>query len=317
MKNEDIKILYESGLTIQEIAEKVNLSYEKTRQILKNQKIKWSRNYVSDLTSKQIEDILRKFDDGITIKDLSRWYELSEPAISRLLKSKNRNFVYSNRKYDILRQTPINSIQKQIIVGCLLGNGSLHKDSQKGNFKLSFNHSEAQEQYFHWKVAMLDPFINTYRKGFDERKKSVMLQTATICHQDLNMFANMFYDESRVKHIPNNLDIYLTPLSLAVWVMDDGNINSGVNMRIASMNFSESENYKLRDYLKMSFDLRSKVMEYTYSGKKYYQIVLNKRNTQKLSDIIRPHVNDCMKHKLMPESSTTTCRTHKSEDDIV
>jgi len=317
VKNEDIKILYESGLTIREIAEKANISYEKTRQILKSQKIKWSRNYVSDLTLKQIEDVLIKFDDGVTIKHLSKWYELSEPAISRLLKSKNREIVCSNRKYDILRQTPINSIQKQVIVGCLLGNGSLHKDSRKGNFKLSFSHCEAQEQYFHWKVATLDPFINTYRKSLDKRKKSAMLRTATICHQDLNMFANMFYDESRVKHIPNNLDMYLTPLSLAVWVMDGGNLNSGISMRIASANFSESENYKIRDYLKMCFDLRSKVMEYSYSGKKYYQIVFNKQNTKKLCDIIRPHVNDCMKYKLIPESSTTTCRTHESEDDIV
>ena len=77
-------------------------------------------------------------------------------------------------------------------------------------------------------------------------------------------------------------------------------------MRISSMNFTEQENYKLQDYLKRCFDLRSKVMGYKYKGVQYWMLTLNKENTQKLSDIIRPYVVDCMKYKLMPESSTTT-----------
>jgi hypothetical protein len=79
-----------------------------------------------------------------------------------------------------------------------------------------------------------------------------------ISSNPFNMFADMFYDESRIKHIPDNLDIYLTPLALAVWVQDDGNLNAGVNMRIASMGFSEHEKYKLRDYLRICFNLTSK-----------------------------------------------------------
>jgi hypothetical protein len=301
----EISNFYESGLTIKEIAEKLHISYEKTRQILKNQKVKFRKKYVSDFTQDQIKDIVNKFDNGETIKNIANWYEISAPAISRILKANNREPVSSSRKYDILRETPINSIQKQIIVGTLLGDGCLHKDSPNGNFKLSFSHCKAQSPYFFWKIAMLDPFINTHREYEDKRGNSTMLQTATICHKDLNYFANMFYDSSRVKHVPKNLDIYMTPLCLAVWFQDDGNLKSGVNARLATMGFTEEENYILRDYLKRCFDINSNVMKYTYKNKEYSQININKENTQKLSDIIRPHVVECMQYKLMPQSSTT------------
>lgn len=258
----DVVVLYESGLTIREISEKVNLSYESVRKILKSKKVKWNRNYISDFTPDQIKKIIEKFDNKESIKKIAEWYEISPPAISRILKANNREPISSSRKYDVLRQTPINSIQKQIIVGTLLGDGCLYKYSKNGNYKLSFSHCKAQAQYFHWKIAMLDPFINNYRENIDKRGNSIMLQTATICHQELNKFADMFYDESRIKHVPKNLDIYLTPLTLAVWYQDDGNLKSGVNARIATMSFTESENYDLRDYLKSCFDINSKVMSY-------------------------------------------------------
>jgi Mor family transcriptional regulator len=319
MIEKDIVILYESGLTIKEISEKFSFSYEKIRQILKKEKVKWKRNYVSDFTPDQIKKIIQEFDEGKSIKEIANWYEISPPSISRLLKANNKEPVSSGKKYEILRKTPINSIQKQFIVGTLLGDGCLYKDSKKGNYKLSFGHCKAQSQYFHWKIAMMDPFINSFRENTDKRGNSIMLQTATICHQDLNYMADMFYDSSRVKHIPKNLDMYLTPLSLAVWYQDDGNLKAGVNARIATMSFTEEENYMLRDYLKSCFNLKSKVMTYKYKGKQYWQISLNKENTQKLSDIIRPYVTECMQYKIMPQSSTTTCQTPliKEDEDIV
>lgn len=307
MKDKEICTLYESGLTIREISEKINFSYEKVRNILKSNKIKWRKNYLSDFTNNQVQDIINKFNNKETIKDIAKWYEISPPAISRLLKSKNINIIPIGRKYDILRETPINTIQKQFLIGCVLGDGCLYRDGKNSNFKLSFGHCKKQEEYFHWKIALMDPFINTFRESNDKRGNSIMLQTTTITHKDFNQFANMFYTKDRIKIIPNNLDIYLTPLSLAVWVMDDGNLKSNINMRIATMSFTEQENYKLQDYLKRCFDLNSKVMGFKYKGKQYYQLTLNKQNTQKLSDIIRPYVVNCMKYKLMPESSTTTC----------
>ena len=66
----------------------------------------------------------------------------------------------------------------------------------------------------------------------------------------------------------SNIDLYLSPLALAIWIMDDGNLNAGVNMRIATMSFTKEENEKIQDYLKRCFDINSKVMEFNYKTKK-------------------------------------------------
>lgn len=307
MNDKEICELYSSGLTIKEVAEKLNIGYETVRKILKSNKIQFRKKYVSDFTNDQIKEIIVKYQNNETITKIAKEFAISEPAISKILKSHNIEIVNNNKKYDILRQIPFTNKHKQIIVGTLLGDGCLYRDSHKSNYKLSFSHCEAQAQYFHWKIAMMDPFINNFRKSTDKRGNSIMLQTSTITHQEFNQFGNIFYNENRKKILPKNLDMYLTPLALAIWIQDDGNLKSGVNMRIASMNFSEQENYELQKYLKQCFDLNSKVMEFNYKTKKYYQITLNKENTQKLSNIIRPYVVDCMKYKIMSEPSTTTC----------
>lgn len=307
---------YEAGLTIRQIAEHNDMSYESVRKILKD-KVKWKRNYVSDFADNQIKKALLMFDSGKSVKEIAKWFEISPPAVGRLLKSNNRNPDYSGRRYEILRATPISFIQKQFIVGHLLGDGCLYRDGKNSLYKISISQKKAHEQYFHWKIAMLDPFVNTWRENKDKRKNSVMLNATSICHSDLKFFAESFYTKDRVKVIPKNLDMFLTPLSLAVWIMDDGNLNSGVNMRIATMSFSYEEHLLLQNYLKGVFGLKSKIMGFKYKGKEYNQLTLNKVNTQKLSDIIRPYVVDCMKYKLMSESSTTERQAFEINDDIV
>lgn len=289
--------LYNSGLTLKQISEKLNCSYEKVRSSLKG-KLKWKRSYITDLAPEEVTEIVNMFDEQISIKEIALKYKISEPTVSRLLKSFNREAIPISRKYDILRATPINSIQKEFLVGNLLGDGCLYKDNKKSNFKLSFSHQEKHAEYFHWKISMMDPFINNWYKSNNPKKNSVMLHTATICHPDFNKFGEMFYTKDRIKIIPDNLNTYLTPLALAVWIMDDGNLNN-VNMRIESSSFTKEENEKLVDYIKDCFNLDSKVMGFKYKNKQYWQMTLDKKNTQILSEIIRPHVVECMKYKLL------------------
>lgn len=317
--NKDIVTLYNNGLTIRQISEKTGIKCHKVNSILKEEKVTWKRRYLSDLSEVEIKEITNKFSNNITIKEIAKEHTISAPAISRLLKLKGFEVISSLRKYDILRQSSISKRQQDFIVGTLLGDGCLYKEGKNTLYKLSFCHCEAQFEYFHWKVAYMDPFINGFNKNVDKRGNSVMYHAATICHKDYKKFADMFYDENRKKSVPNNLDMYLTPLSLAVWFCDDGNLNEGVNARFSTMGFDYKDHEKLQSYLLRCFDLRSKIFEYKYKSKLYYGLSMNKKNTQKLSDIIRPHIVECMKYKIMPplEPSTTTCQTFKKNDDIV
>jgi hypothetical protein len=297
--NENLVKEYESGKDIRTIAKEIGKSYEATRQLLKSQNVVWHRKYIRDLTQESIDDILMKFDSGITITEISLQYKISEPAIARLLRTNNRNPIGNNKKYEILRSIPINQEQKDLIYGTVLGDGCLYKDSKNGNFKLSFGQCEKQKDYFLWKVQKLDPYINNWRRSVDKRGNSIMYQTTTICHPELNSIANYFYDKNRKKHIPNDIDNFLTPIGLAVWIMDDGWLSAKTSIGIATMGFNYDENVILQNALKNVFDIDSKVVQHKYKTKLYYKIVLNKENTIKASEISKPYVVDCMKYKFI------------------
>jgi hypothetical protein len=260
---------------------------------------------------KQIGDVLRSFDNNMSIINIARNLNIKIFRVNEILKNNNRKIL----KREEIKNINIEDIQKQIIVGTVLGDGCLYKTGH--NFTLSFSHCEKQKEYFYWKLEMLSPFISNFSINIDKRGNSIMHHGTTISHKDLNFFGEIFYDQNRIKHIPRDLEKYLTPIALAVWILDDGNLNEEVNMRIASMGFTKEENYMLIDYLKRCYDLDSDIRYYNRKDKIYPLIVLDKENTQKLSDIIRPYVVDSMKYKLMSESSTTNMSNILNKDEDI
>jgi hypothetical protein len=51
----------------------------------------------------------------------------------------------------------------------------------------------------------------------------------------LNWIYDAFYSDKKIKKVPKDIDKYLTPLALAVWIMDDG-MPVSVGLKIAEEN---------------------------------------------------------------------------------
>lgn len=295
MLNETIIVKMYQNNTIRQIAEQFQCGYETIRKILKKNKVIWKRKYICDFNEDNIKDIANQYQNGIKIKQISFQYKISAPAISRILQANSIQIRSSKYKYETLRQIPITDIQKQFIVGTLLGDGCLYQDNKRSNYKLSFGQCDKQKEYFDWKIDIMKPFIPCFRRSIDKRGNSIMWQCSSISHPDFNQFGDTFYDADRTKIIPFDLERYLTPLALATWIMDDGSLNAYVNMRICTMSFTEQEHYRLQAHLKNKFNLESKVMG--LDNRLY--LSLNKENTQKLSHIIRLHIVPCMSYKII------------------
>lgn len=252
------------------------------------------RKYAKDEDKNQI---IKRYNSGETINSIARSIEMSPPAISRLLKNNGIHVVSNINKYESIRKMHLNKHQKSIIVGTLLGDGCLYSDNKKPPYKLSFGHTIKQEEYFMMKYNALKPFTTTITKSLDKRGNSTLLQTRTMCHPDLNRYYDLFY--SNKKKINGSIGNHMTPLSLAIWIMDDGSLNAGVNLRIATMSFDYDDHIILQGMLKGVFGIRSKIMPFRYRGKTYNQLTLNKRNTVILSDTIRDHVVPSMRYKII------------------
>lgn len=255
----------------------------------------------------------------MTMFEIAEIYNVDRTTISNKLKKYGIDSDPSQRKYRLLKATPLNKEQKELIVGSTLGDGSIVMNGRRVNSYFKIAHCERQKEYLMWKKIVLGNFVNNIRKLVDKRGNSVMYGFNTLSHHELNFYRKLFYENNK-KIIKHDLGLHLTPLGLATWFMDDGSKLNKVNYRFSTDGFTKDENYKLKHILKANFDLNIKVCEYERNQKKYYYLSLNKRNAVNMTEIIRPYIVDCMKYKLIDDiyfncSSTTDMPNILNKDD--
>jgi len=115
---------------------------------------------------------------------------------------------------------------EEIILGSLLGDGSLKIHKNYRNARFSFRHSIHQKDYFFWKASQLKDVSgeNYYwesedKDGFGGKK----LRYQSMATQELTDLYNLICKNGRLKIQRRWLNL-LTPLSLSIWWMDDGSI---------------------------------------------------------------------------------------------
>ena len=108
--------------------------------------------------------------------------------------------------------------QKEILIGCILGDAYI---APMG--KIQIEQSEKQREYMKWKYKELNSLC--YPRGprvLIHRLKTTNKEYFSIffhLRQYFRLWRNIFYD-GKQKIFPKGM--ILTPLSLAVWYMDDG-----------------------------------------------------------------------------------------------
>lgn len=147
----------------------------------------------------------------------------------------------------------LSKIQREVLIGTLLGDGYLGLSPSGESAKLQVYHSIKAKEYVLWKrnifhnFVLSDPFYQRTNKA---------LRFTTIAHPSLLEFYTLFY-VSGTKKVPKNIAEYLTSsLSLAVWFMDDGNGYLKKNpLRISTYAFGLEGNLLLQSCMKMNFNI--------------------------------------------------------------
>ena len=104
----------------------------------------------------------------------------------------------------------------------------------------------------------------------------------------------MFYNNGK-KVVPLNIFEYLTPLALAVWIMDDGGwTNYGV--RIATNSFELKEVELLNKTIKSKYKLETTIQNIWI--KNQYSIYIKAESIKDLRSIVGPHIHNSMLYKL-------------------
>lgn len=178
--------------------------------------------------------------------------------------------------------------QLSIVIGSLLGDGYM---SCKTHAYLKIGHSFKQKDYVDWKYSFLSSLVLTKPKAYRGNNNRIGYRFTTRSLPILTPLYQSFYGNNQRKTIPDSL--FLSPLALAVWYMDDGAKNRK-GAYLNTQQFSYGEQVRLLAMLKQEFGLEGNLN----IDKKYFRIRLFQASAQELKRIIIRYVPDCMKYKL-------------------
>ena len=204
-----------------------------------------------------------------------------------------------------LRIGPHNLDVISILVGSILGDSHLEKRKRGIGTRIIFEQCNRNIEYIMWfhKFFAIRGYCTTDKPKLTTRIKKnnkvfYQYRVSSYTFTSLNWLHEMFYvykDFRFVKMIPLDLSLYLTPLALAIWFMDDGSkINKTV--RIATNCFNISDLEFLCKLLKDKYDLDVRIHK---SGIGKGNILYIKTNSlNKFINLIKPHILPSMYYKL-------------------
>lgn len=198
--------------------------------------------------------------------------------------------------------------QREILIGTLLGDGYLQATGKR-NARLRLEHSEKQGEYLRWKYESLQNLMQDEPKLI-ERYNPQWRQTYRYyrCQSHamplLGKYKRLFYEEQTGrKRVPDHLERLLkSPLTLAVWYMDDGHYYPRDRTAYIYLpKYTEEELARLVDVIERNYELYAKIIR-----KKGYPVLsFSPTETKRLLAMIRPYIHPSMAYKTPLDPVTT------------
>ena len=121
-----------------------------------------------------------------------------------------------------------------------------------------------------------------------------IIRFSTWTYTSFNWIHDEWYVNGR-KCVPRSIDKYLTPLALAIWIMDDG-AKVGKGLKFCTNSFTYDECIYLVDVLYKNFNLKASVQ--SAGTKDQYIIYIWKESMSDLCRIVSPYIIPEMKYKI-------------------
>jgi hypothetical protein len=124
----------------------------------------------------------------------------------------------------------------------------------------------------------------------------------TLTSEEFREFYQQFYQNEH-KILPKKIFEILTPISFAVWVMDDGCYDRK-SLILNTQNFSLIENKTLQKVFKRKFDLSPGINK----DRDRWRLRFGGYDYQKLRNLVTPYIIPSIKYKIVPVE-TESART--------
>jgi recombination protein RecA len=207
----------------------------------------------------------------------------------------------------VLRYAPhhLSNFQWEVLLGSLMGDGALSPSTNGLGARFRWGHGAKQVTYGDWKASLfanISVCRTTNAKGAVFHDVQPLAELAEL-RGAVYVNGTKVFSEDYLKR--------LTPLSIALWYMDDGGFtlrSKGLQERtrggsgrseICVKAMSPDTRVRLQDWLAKTWNLEAKLVE--RGVRRVPHLVFPTAETKKLHALVAPFIHPSMDYKLLPE----------------
>lgn len=203
---------------------------------------------------------------------------------------------------------PLNIDIMSIIYGSLLGDGHAEKRKGGSGTRILFQQENINSAYLYYLHSLLANlgYCNTNLPTIKTRlgkngKIRQYLRFGTWTYDSFNSIFTEWYvpkesGKGHIKIIPKSLELYLTPLALAIWIMDDGcKLNKG--LKFSTNCFKYDEVLYLTELLYKKYNIKATIQKGNVDNTQFVIYVWTE-SIPLLAKIVSPYIIPSIKYKL-------------------
>jgi len=188
--------------------------------------------------------------------------------------------------------------QKSIVIGTVLGDSCIWL-APNDRTTLEIKQCKEHKEYVFWFYNKLKYIFPREPK---QRKDNGQWYINSSCSTELSNLRKIFYPNGK-KIIPENIgELLKSPVSLAVWFMDDGTLDYRFKdhcaFHLCTNGFSLEESKRLADVLDKNFGISATVHYTLCRGKRHARIYIGAKGRGRFIKLVMPFIINCFKYKL-------------------
>ena len=244
-----------------------------------------------------------------TLDDMCVEYSITRADMACLRQLYDIDIISPAFRKRVKNENPLTDDQISILYGSMLGDAG-----KKSERRIKFVHSYHQKEYIFW---LHEKFSNLSGKMSSKimtssitKKKSTIYGFSTKSHSEIENCNNIFYRTGK-KEVHKEILEFLSPLALAVWMMDDGScdwnergrrkrkhVNFSPVFYFSTDGFSFDSCVLLRDFLLSKYNISTRIRIRDRNDKKYNIIYVDNKSNNDFVSLIKPYILPCLLRKI-------------------
>lgn len=214
--------------------------------------------------------------------------------------------IINERRWNLI----LPSFLKEALTGIILGDGHLTKvtnPNMNSHLKITFtSKNELLARYIYGLfIFYINPkgILKSWVKSTKDSDLHERISFTTIRHPVFTDFFKLFYSHKSgitfVKTIPSNIEELLTEVSLAFYIMGDGNYNPVKKVCRFSLNsYTKEEVILFSKTLEMKWGVKTRIEKESKLKPNQYRLIVNTSQISLLQNIVKNHMHPSMLYRI-------------------